>query len=146
MKHIYIVVFLTLVFFSWSASAQKNNNDIPFLRKQGKASQLIVEGSPFLVLGGELGNSSASDLKYMRPIWKKMKLMNCNTVLTPVYWELMEPEKGRFDFALVDSLIIDARKHDMKLVLLWFGSWKNSMSCYVPSWIKKDCKKFSARV
>ncbi len=142
-KYRHIFYFVSIVL--WSSSfvlAQRNENSIPSLRKQDKATQLIVNGKPFLVLGGELGNSSASSLEYMRPIWKKLNLMNCNTVLTPVYWELIEPEKGKFDFVLLDSLINSARKHEMKLALLWFGGWKNSMSCYVPSWIKKDYKNY----
>jgi len=140
-KYALILILITL----WKSNfifAQSNEHSIPSLRKQGAATQLIVKGKPFLVLGGELGNSSASDLKYMQPIWKKLKLMNCNTVLTPVYWELIEPEKGKFDFILLDSLIDSARKHEIKLALLWFGSWKNSMSCYVPSWIKNDYIKY----
>jgi beta-galactosidase GanA len=138
--HIFFT-FLIAIFYNSYVEAQKSN-PIPSLRKQEKATQLVVNSKPFLVLGGELGNSSASNVEYMRHIWKKLKLMNCNTVLTPVYWELIEPEKGRFDFILLDSLIDSARKHEMKLVLLWFGSWKNSMSCYVPSWIKKDYKNY----
>ncbi len=78
----------------------------------------------------------------MKSVWKAVKAMNLNTVLVPIYWELLEPEKGRFDFALLDSLIHDARQHDLKLALLWFGSWKNSMSCYVPDWVKKDYKTY----
>jgi len=102
----------------------------------------MVNGKPFLVLGGELGNSSASDLEYMKPIWPKLVDMNLNTVLVPVYWELIEPKEGVYDFALLDSIIMAARKHNLKLIILWFGSWKNSMSCYVPAWIKKDVKRF----
>jgi beta-galactosidase GanA len=133
-------IFILSVCLQAVAFGQSKN--IPSFQKQGNTMQLIVAGKPFIMLGGELGNSSASSLAYMRPVWNKLKLMNCNTVLTPVYWELLEPEKGRFDFTLVDSLIRDARVHDMKLVFLWFGSWKNSMSCYVPAWVKKDHKNF----
>jgi beta-galactosidase GanA len=115
---------------------------IPHLKKQGTATQLIVDGKPFLMLGGELGNSSASDLKYMQPIWPKLMKMNLNTVLTPVYWELVEPEEGKFDFALVDGLIQDARKYNQRLVLLWFATWKNSMSCYAPLWVKTNQQRF----
>ena len=114
----------------------------PCLRKQGSATQLIVDGRPFLVLGGELHNSSSSSLDYMRPIWTRMVDLNCNTVLAPVSWELVEPDEGRFDFALVDGLIHDARRHGLRLIFLWFGSWKNGMSSYVPAWVKRDERRF----
>ena len=114
----------------------------PYLRQQGTATQLIVDDKPFLVLAGELGNSSSSSLEYMRPIWPKLAAMNLNTVLVPVYWELIEPTEGRFDFALVDGLIQEARKNKLRLVPLWFASWKNSMSCYAPAWVKTNQKRF----
>lgn len=115
---------------------------IPHLRQQGTALQLIVDGMPYLILGGELGNSSSSSLDYMEPIWPKLVRMNLNTVLAPVYWDLIEPQEGVFDFTLVDGLILQARKHDLRLVLLWFGSWKNSMSCYAPKWVKENQDRF----
>jgi beta-galactosidase GanA len=114
----------------------------PFLRKQGKATQLIVDGQPFLMLAGELGNSSSSNAEYMRPIWPKLAAMNLNTVLVPFYWELIEPTEGQFDFTLVDALIQDARKSNLRIVPLWFGSWKNSMSCYAPAWVKTNQRRF----
>src|SRR5262245_62889665 len=77
----------------------------PHLRKQGTATQLVVDDKPFLVLAGELGNSSSSNVEYMRPVWPKLAAMNLNTVLIPVYWELMEPSEGKFDFTLIDLLI-----------------------------------------
>lgn len=129
-----------VMFIAFGVRAQ--DHSIPHLQKQGTATQLIVHGKPFLMLGGELGNSSASNLAYMKPIWPKLALMHVNTALVPVYWELLEPTEGKFDFALVDSAIISARQHDMKLVLLWFGSWKNSMSCYAPLWVKTDQRRF----
>src|SRR5262245_7119105 len=116
--------------------------EIPHLRKQGTATQLIVDGKPFLIRGGELGNSSSSDIEYMRPVWPKLAKLNLNTVLIPVSWELIEPEEGKFDFTLIDGLLRDARLSGLKLVPLWFGSWKNSMSSYAPAWVKKDQKRF----
>ncbi len=104
--------------------------------------QLIVDGEPFLILGGELHNSSSSSLNFMKPIWPELAGMNLNTVLTPVSWELIEPEEGKFDFSLVDGLIDEAGRNKLHLVLLWFGSWKNSMSCYAPLWVKKDQQRF----
>jgi len=68
--------------------------------------------------------------------------LNMNTVLTPVYWELIEPEEGKFDFALYDQLFDAAEKNDLKVVILWFGAWKNSMSSHAPAWIKKDQERF----
>lgn len=115
---------------------------IPHLTKQGTATQLIVEGRPFLVLGGELHNSSSSNLDYMRPIWKHMQALNANTALALVSWELIEPQEGSFDFRLVDGLLEEARRHRLRLILLWFGSWKNGMSSYTPAWVKRDYKRF----
>jgi beta-galactosidase GanA len=134
-----VSVIVLLASISITANSQPG---MPALQRNGTTTQLYSNGKPFLILGGELGNSSASDIKYLQPIWGKLKKMHCNTVLLPVYWELMEPTQGKFDFSLIDSAIDSARAHDLKLVLLWFGSWKNSMSCYVPDWVKKDWKKY----
>jgi beta-galactosidase GanA len=114
----------------------------PKLEKHGDTQQLLVDGKPFLILGGELGNSSASSAAYMRPHWPRLKAMHLNTVLAPVYWELVEPVEGKYDWSSVDDLLRDARAHDLKLVILWFGAWKNSMSTYVPSWVKLDSVRF----
>src|SRR6476620_8457625 len=123
------------------SNAQQSSH-MPRLLKKGDYTQLIVDNKPFLILGGELGNSSASSNEYMRAIWPKLKQMNLNTVIAPVYWELMEPIEGKFDFSLVDSLITNARLFNMKLVILWFGAWKNSMSCYAPAWVKTNTSQF----
>jgi hypothetical protein len=115
---------------------------MPRLETQGSTRRLVVDGKPMLVLGGELGNSSASSQAYMARYWPKLKAMNLNTVLAPVSWELIEPKEGVYDFSSVDGLLKDARAQDMHLVLLWFGAWKNSMSTYVPSWVKRDDVRF----
>ena len=139
-RYFALVIFLS-VFINTSIHAQQEKN-IPHLRTQGTATQLIVDGKPFLILGGELGNSTASNLADIKPFWENFQKVHLNTILAPVYWELMEPQEGVFDFSLVDGLIKDARKANIKLVLLWFGTWKNSMSCYAPAWVKTDLERF----
>jgi hypothetical protein len=117
--------------------------NIPHLRRNGNVTQLIVDGKPFLALAGELRNSSSSSLEYMRPIWAKLASMNLNTVLAVVSWEQIEPQEGKFDFAVVDGLIQDTRRHNLRLVILWFGSWKNGISRYPPTWVKANQKRFA---
>ena len=113
-----------------------------FLQKQGTATQLVVHGMPFLILGGELGNSSAACPQDIERIFPKLKKMSLNTVLVPVYWDLTEPVEGQFDFTLTDKALQQARENDLKIVFLWFGAWKNSMSCYAPLWFKENHKKY----
>jgi len=115
---------------------------IPHLEKQGSATQLIVDGKPFLALTGELGNNTASSLENMQPIWSKLVAGNLNCVLAAVSWAQIEPEEGHFDFEVVDGLMQEARHNNLKLMLLWFGSWKNGLSSYAPLWVKQDYKRF----
>ena len=115
---------------------------IPYLEKHGSAARLVVGGKPMLLISGELHNSTCGGLEYMRPVWKRMAEKNLNCVIATVSWELTEPEKGKFDFTLVDSIITGAREAGLKLVLIWFGSWKNGGSIYIPSWVKKDYQKY----
>ena len=116
---------------------------IPEIVGKGTAATLMVDGKPFRMLAGEVHNSSASDLEYMeKHVWPAYERLHANTVIAPVYWECMEPEEGVFDDTLTDGLIYQARAHGMKLVLLWFGLWKNSGSTYVPEWVKTDRERF----
>lgn len=131
------VLFTTLLLLAAPLFAA----DIPHLRRQGTATQLIVDGRPFLIRGGELSNSHGEP-DYLRSHWAKLQSLALNTVIAPVYWDVIEPAEGRFDFASVDGLLADARKHDLRLVLLWFGTWKNSQSCYIPAWMKTDPTRF----
>lgn len=120
----------------------QDKNAIPHLEKRGEATQLIVDGNPYLILGGELHNSSTSSLEYLQPILPKMSALNLNTVLAAVTWDLMEPKEGKYDFTLVDGLLKQARQSNLRLIVLWFGTWKNGLSHYTPDWMKEDYKRF----
>ena len=122
--------------------AQPAEQQVPHLEKRGVTTQLMVDGKPFLMLSGELLNSSSSSLEYMKPIWPQLAAMGINTVVTPLTWELIEPEEGKFDFTLVDGLLDQARQAHERVVFLWLASWKNGMSSYAPVWVKRDTKRF----
>ena len=107
-------------------------SSIPHLQKQGAATQLVVDGKPFLALTGELGNNTATSIENMQPIWPRLVSGNLNCVLVALSWAQLEPTEGKFDFALVDALIEQARLNKLKVVFLWFGSWKNGLSSYAP--------------
>jgi beta-galactosidase GanA len=125
-----------------NVSLYAQENGAPHLEKRGTATQLIVEGKPFLMLSGELHNSSSSSLEYMKPIWPKLAAMGLNSVVTPLSWELIEPTEGNFDFTLVDGLLKQARSEHQRIVFLWLASWKNGMSSYPPVWVKRDTRRF----
>lgn len=100
---------------------------LPKIRKTGDAHQLFVDSKPYLMLAGELQNSSFSSPTYMESVWEKLTAQNLNTVLASVSWEQIEPQEGVFNFESLDRNIQEARKHGLRLVLLWFGSFKNGM-------------------
>lgn len=122
--------------------SQVPSGNAPHLEKRGSTTQLIVDGKPFLVLGGELHNSSSSSVEHMKPVWPHLTAMHMNTVLLPIAWETIEPEEGKFNFGDVDGLLEGARENHLKLVVLWFGAWKNTFSSYVPAWVKTNTERF----
>lgn len=146
MKNTHTLYWLSSVLVAFMLSANfsfaQDKNTIPHLSKQGNATQLIVDGKPFLIVGGELNNSTSSSTEYMKPIWRLVTDLHFNTVLTPLSWDLVEPAEGKFDFTLIDSLIVDARKNNMHIVFLWLASFKNGMSSYMPLWVKENFKKY----
>src|SRR6266705_1036287 len=99
--------------------------ELPRIKMENGTGQLIVNGQPFLILGGELGNSSSGTAAEADLIVPKLAAMHVNTILMPVAWEQIEPEEGRFDFSILDHWVEIAQGRNVHLVLLWFGSWKN---------------------
>ena len=101
-----------------------------------------IKGLQQPILGGELSNSAATSVADIDEVMPRMAALGLNTVLVPAYWEFIEPQEGQFDFTLVDRVIDRARDNQLKVIFLWFGAWKNSMSCYAPLWFKQDTKRF----
>jgi hypothetical protein len=134
------LILVSAVAFASLASAEAPA--LPQIRHDGDAFRLIVNGKPFLILGGEVGNSATSTAPALAQIWPAVQKLHVNTLLTPVYWELIEPTEGQFDFSSVDRLIAGARANNLHLIFLWFGAWKNSMSTYMPAWVKQDSARF----
>ena len=113
------------------------------MEQRGLARQLIVDGKPFLVLSGELANTAPSDLDYMQHIFPILaNRVHLNTVLTAMAWAWVEPQEGKYDFHLADAAIENADKNNLRLVWLWFGSWKNGQSDFTPTWVKTDQQRF----
>jgi hypothetical protein len=125
-----------------SSVSTTSASQIPHLQKQGTATQLIVDGKPFLALAGEVRNNSATSVEFLKPAWPKLVAAKLNAVLAGVSWAQIEPQEGKFDFSVLDGVIRDARSYNLHLVLLWFATWKNGQSSYAPGWVKRDFERF----
>jgi beta-galactosidase GanA len=134
-SHIVVLSFVGAVY------SQTGSTTIPKIIEKNGRHALLVDGKPFLMLGGQAHNSSG--WPGMLPnVWQSIEAMHANTLEVPIYWEQIEAQPGKFDFSLVDTLLIQARKHDKHLVLLWFATWKNGSSHYMPEWMKREPAKY----
>jgi GH35 family endo-1,4-beta-xylanase len=116
-----------------SIYAQAQSTDgTPHLQKQGTATQLIVDGKPYMALAGELTNNAATSIPAMEAIWPQLVAANLNTVLVGVSWAQFEPEEGKFNYEQVDGVIAKARQNNLHVVFIWFASWKNGTSSFAP--------------
>ena len=114
---------------------------IPKISEKDGRYALLVDGEPYLMLGVQANNSSAWPA-YLDKVWPAVETLHANTVELPIYWEQLERTQGKFDFSLVDLILKQAREHHVRLVLLWFGTWKNGSSHYTPEWIKLNQEKY----
>lgn len=110
---------------------------------QGKIRPFLsVDGKPFLMLGAQANNSSNYPSQLSK-VWPTMRRIHANTLEIPVAWEQVEPEEGRFDFSYLDQLLKGARENRLRVVLLWFGTWKNTGPGYAPLWVKTNPRRFA---
>lgn len=134
----FIPVLVALLCAPASAGAQQ---PVPELVSQDGRHALLVDGAPYLILGAQTNNSSNYP-SVLPKVWPAIELLHANTLVIPVAWEQVEPTEGEFDFAYVDTLIGQAREHGVRLVLLWFATWKNNSPSYAPEWVKLDNRRF----
>jgi beta-galactosidase GanA len=130
---------------AFAAAAAAPAAEAPRIVVRDGRHALLVDGKPFLVLGAQAHNSSNYP-EALKQVWPAVKDLQANTLEIPVAWEQLEPQEGRFDFSFVDTLVTQARQQGVRLVLLWFGTWKNTSPQYTPEWVKSDNKRFPRMV
>lgn len=123
------------------AAAAAQASDLPRIVQKDGHSALMVDGAPYLMLGGQAQNSSNYPGALPR-VWAAIHDAHANTLEIPVAWEQIEPKEGQFDFSYLDTLVRQARENKVRLVLLWFGTWKNTGPSYAPEWVKFDNQRF----
>jgi hypothetical protein len=134
---------LTCLFTALSVgNADETTRPIPRIDRTGAQYTFLVDGRSFLILGGQAHNSSATNPQDLEAVWKALVSIHANTAEVPIYWELIEPVPGKFDFQLPDEIIAGARRNGLRLVLLWFGAWKNGEMHYAPEWVKREPEKY----
>jgi beta-galactosidase GanA len=124
-----------------AAAFQATAAQLPRLVTQEGRHALMVDGAPYLMLGAQAHNSS-NYVAALPKVWAAVADANANTLEIPVAWEQVEPVEGKFDFSYVDTLVQQARERNVRLVLLWFGTWKNTGPGYAPEWVKFDNARF----
>jgi len=123
------------------AMASAAPSELPRIVNKDGHHALFVDGAPYLMLGAQVNNSSNWP-SALPKVWPAIEQLHANTVEVPIAWEQIEPKEGQFDFSFLDTLLSQARDHDVRLVLLWFGTWKNTAPSYAPDWVKLDNKRF----
>jgi hypothetical protein len=133
--------FLLFVLNSAELISAQSGNSLPQIVQKDGRYALVVDGAPYLILGAQAHNSSGWPATLPK-VWPVIEYLHANTLEVPVYWEQLEPEPGHFDFTVVDALLAQAREHQVHVVLLWFGTWKNGSSHYIPLWMKRAPERY----
>ena len=116
--------------------AQIKESPLPRLVQKDGRFALLVDDAPFLILAVEdqdIGLESTWPGRAKE--WSAMDFLNANTVEVPIYWDEFEPQPGQFNYTSIDRLLAEARQHNVRLIPLWFATWKNGSQHYMPEWM-----------
>ena len=135
-----LIMFTALVAAA-PASLLAQSTQVPRLETRNGRHALIVDGAPFTMLAGQVNNSTNYP-EALESAWPVLDRVHANTIEIPIAWQQVEPEEGRFDLSFLQHLLEQARQHNKRIVLLWFGTWKNTSPGYTPDWVKLDNRRF----
>lgn len=120
------------------------------IRKILKTALLVVGGLALLFYfqfrpGKEIAfgvNFSMSQAGYLGFDWKKMyrdilNELRPKLLRTMAYWEIVEPEKGKYDFSDIDYLLDEAGKHNTQVILVLGLKQPRWPECHAPEWVQK---------
>ena len=125
-----------------TVQAQVAERPIPRLVQKDGRFALFVDDAPFLILGVENQDLGLESTWPAHPKeWAAMEYLHANTIEIPIYWDQIEEKPGQFNFSSIDRLLAEARQHNVRLILLWFATWKNGSDHYLPQWVKLDPTK-----
>jgi hypothetical protein len=108
---------------------EKSPNLMPHFEEVNGRQVFYADGWPSTVLTVEIPwvdltyDRYAETLHAYDYLYPAAREMGLNALKVPIKWSMIEPEKGRTDFSYLEHVKDMAEKHDLKLVLGWFGHY-----------------------
>ena len=106
-----------------------------------EGEQFLLDSRPFQIICGEM-HYSRVPRAYWRDRMRKMRAMGLNTLCTYVFWNLHEPERGRFEFSgdLEVTAYVRAAQEEGLWVILRPGPYVCSEWDFggLPAWLLRD--------
>ncbi len=115
----------------------------------GGRKYLDVNGIPLLMLGAQLRTDyflqlDKKKLSELDTYFELAKKMNITVIQIPISWRDVEPEKDKYTSEMVNWMVGYCNKYDLKLELLWYGSYMCGYSVrgYIPNYVVDDQKNY----
>ena len=70
--------------------------------------------------------------------------LNVKKIRIPVYWDLIEPQEGQYDFADLDWQLQESQKRNAEIILTIGQKVPRWPECYIPQWTNSDVAKKKA--